>query len=82
MTDSKPPSRSRLPVWFPPLLGILVVLALFAWFVLPRLRPYQFNGTPIQSVMPATDFTLPVTGTFMAVAGLTVFVTRHVIGGL
>lgn len=58
MTDSKPPTRSRLPVWFPPLLGILIVLALFAWFVLPRLRPYQFNGTPIQSVMPATDFTL------------------------
>ncbi len=58
MTETRPPARSRLPAWFPPLLGVLVVLALFAWFVLPRLRPYQFNGTPIQSVMPATDFTL------------------------
>jgi len=58
MTETRTSARSRLPVWFPPLLGILVVLALFAWFVLPRLRPYQFNGTPIQSVMPASDFTL------------------------
>jgi protein SCO1/2 len=58
MTETKPSARSQLPVWFGPLLGILVVLALFAWFVLPRLRPYQFNGTPIQSVMPAADFTL------------------------
>jgi protein SCO1/2 len=42
----------------PIVLGIIVVLALFAWLVLPRLRPYQFNGTPIQSVMAATEFTL------------------------
>ena len=58
MTETKSSRRSPLPVWLAPLLGVLVVLALFAWFVLPRLRPYQFNGTVIQSGMPATDFTL------------------------
>jgi protein SCO1/2 len=57
MTETRQ-GRSSLPVWLPVLLGILVVLALFAWFVLPRLRPHQFNGTVIQSEMPATDFTL------------------------
>ncbi len=57
-TQAKPRPRSSLPVWLPVLLGILVILALFAWFVLPRLRPYQFNGTVIQSEMPSTNFTL------------------------
>lgn len=44
----------RLPI----VLGITVVLALFAWLVLPRLRPHQFSGTVLQSEMPSTDFTL------------------------
>ena len=57
-TPVEPPRRAPLPVWLPVLLGVLVILALFAWFVLPRLRPYQFNGTVIQSEMPSTDFTL------------------------
>ncbi len=39
-------------------LGVTVLLALFAWLVLPRLRPHQFSGTVLQSEMPVTDFTL------------------------
>ena len=59
MTDTRetPPS-SPVGRLLPIMLGITVVLALFAWLVLPRLRPYQFNGTVIQSELPATDFTL------------------------
>jgi protein SCO1/2 len=57
-TPTEPPRRSPLPVWMPVLLGILVIFALFAWLVLPRLRPYQFTGTVIQSEMPSTEFTL------------------------
>lgn len=59
MTETEGTSRpSSLGRMLPIVLGIIVVLALFAWLVLPRLRPYQFNGTPIQSVMAATEFTL------------------------
>src|SRR3990170_324962 len=59
MTDTRetPPS-SPVGRLLPIMLGITVVLTLFAWLVLPRLRPYQFNGTVIQSELPATDFTL------------------------
>ena len=42
----------------PIVLGVTVLLALFAWLVLPRLRPHQFSGTVLQSEMPVTDFTL------------------------
>ena len=59
MTDLPETPRTRsIGRLLPTLLGVLVILALFAWLVLPRLRPHQFNGTVIQSEMPSTDFTL------------------------
>ena len=59
MTDTQEnPRSSSIGRLLPIVLGITVVLALFAWFVLPRLRPHQFNGTVLQSAMPVPDFTL------------------------
>ena len=59
MTDLQETPRSK-PVGrlLPVVLGITVVLALFAWLVLPRLRPHQFSGTVLQSELPVADFTL------------------------
>lgn len=59
MTDTQETVRSSsVGRLLPIVLAITVVLALFAWLVLPRLRPYQFNGTVLQSAMPVPDFTL------------------------
>lgn len=59
MTDpqetTRPSSVGRL---LPIVFAITVVVALFAWLVLPRLRPHQFTGTVLQSAMPVPDFTL------------------------
>lgn len=59
MTDLQETPRPK-PVGrlLPVVLGITIVLALFAWLVLPRLRPHQFSGTVLQSELPAGDFTL------------------------
>ncbi len=52
------PRTKSVGLLLPIVLGVTVVLALFAWLVLPRLRPHQFSGTVLQSEMPAVDFTL------------------------
>jgi protein SCO1/2 len=52
------PRSSPVGRLLPVVLAITVLLALFAWFVLPRLRPYHFNGTVLQSEFPVPDFTL------------------------
>ena len=40
------------------ILGIVIGLALVAIFLLPRLQPYTFHGTVLQSPQPAPDFEL------------------------
>jgi protein SCO1/2 len=57
MTD---PIKTRKPLsrLLPIVLTVLVVLAGSVWLALPRLRPYQFNGTVIPSPRPAPDFAL------------------------
>ena len=59
MTDVQETPRAKfVGRLLPIILGVTVALGLFAWLVLPRLRPYQFTGTVLQSEMPAADFTL------------------------
>lgn len=38
--------------------GILILIALAAWWTIPRLRPYTFHGTLLQSPSESPDFTL------------------------
>ncbi len=39
-------------------IGLVVGFALIALIALPRLRPYTFHGTVLQSPQPAPDFEL------------------------